>query len=54
MNGDDFYNNIKINSLEILDKDITIFIDRPPQSHEELKINPINIMVDRRSGSRGA
>lgn len=45
MNGDDFYNNIKINSPEILDKNITIFIDRPPQSHEELRLNPINIMV---------
>ena len=45
MNGDDFYNNIKINSPEILDKNITVFIDRPPQSHEELRLNPINVMV---------
>lgn len=45
MNGDDFYNNIKINSPKLLDKNITIFIDSPPKSIEELKLNPVNIMI---------
>jgi|LakMenE18May11ns_1017448.scaffolds.fasta_scaffold9958870_8 hypothetical protein len=45
MNGDDFYNNIKTNSPELLDKNVTIFIDSPPKSIEELRLNPINIMV---------
>ena len=45
MNGDDFYNNIKTNSPELLDKNITIFIDSPPKSLNDLKLNPINIMV---------
>lgn len=36
MNSDDYY-NIKINSTEILNKNITVFIDKPlPQSHEDL------------------
>ena len=44
MDGEDFENYLK-SFPEIYDKPITLFIDHPPQSQEQLNINPYNFMV---------
>lgn len=44
MDGADFENYLK-SVPEVYDKPITLFIDHPPQSQEQLNINPYNFMV---------
>lgn len=44
MDGEDFENYLK-SFPEIYDKPITLFIDHPPQSQEQLNLNPYNFMI---------
>jgi len=44
MDGEDFENYLK-SFPEIYNKPITLFIDHPPQSQEQLNLNPYNFMI---------